>query len=82
MDAVTYPHHEVRAELERWIHSRIDVAQRSDLARAFDVPAVPQCIALDGDGTVLGRLPGFLAPAELVTWLRATCPAEPADVRR
>ena len=67
---MTYPHSAVRAELERWIHSRIDVAERADLARAFDVPAVPLCLALDGKGRILGRRSGFVEPAELADWLR------------
>ena len=70
MDAVTYPHPEVRAEREHWIASRIDVAERPSLARAFDVPAVPLCLALDGAGTILGRRPGFVEPAALAAWLR------------
>ena len=70
MDAVTYPHPTVRAEREHWIASRIDVAERPSLARAFDVPAVPVCLALDGEGTILGRLPGFLEPTDLAAWLR------------
>ena len=70
MDAVTYPDPAVRAELERWIGSRIDVAERPRVAGAFDVPAVPVALALDGEGAVLGRLPGFVAPAGLAAWLR------------
>ena len=67
---MTYPHPDVRAELERWIHSRIDVAEQADLARAFDVPAVPVCLALDGEGRILGRRSGFVEPADFAAWLR------------
>lgn len=62
MDAVTYPHPDVKDELSRWIERRADVAAERELATAFGVSTVPTAVLLDHDGRVLDRIVGFLQP--------------------
>lgn len=70
MDAVTYPHPDVEAELETWIRLRIDVTEHPEVAGLFGVNAMPAALALRADGTVLGRKMNFVQPAEFLEWLR------------
>jgi thioredoxin-related protein len=62
MDAVTYPHTDVQAELSSWIQRRFDVTEERELAAAFDVVAIPTAVLLDGSGRVLDRVIGFVEP--------------------
>ena len=71
MDAVTYPHPAVTNELEHWVERKVDVSQIPDVARAFDVPAVPVAVAVAPDGTILDRRVGFVEPEEFAEWLRS-----------
>jgi starvation-inducible outer membrane lipoprotein len=48
----------------------VDVTRQSSLAELLDVPAVPTAVALEGDGRILGRVSGFMEPAEFAHWLR------------
>jgi hypothetical protein len=72
MDAVTYPHPSVRAELERWIAQKIDASEAPALARLCGVAAVPIALALAGDGRILDHREGFVEPAEFANWLQRT----------
>lgn len=63
MDTVTYPDPLVQKELENWILERVNVAERPEVARAFGVPAVPEAVAVDGAGKILGRIADFVEPA-------------------
>lgn len=72
MDAVTHPHRTVRAALAGWLEQRIDVSSEAEVARLLEVRAVPACLALDGEGRVLGRRQGFVEPADFVEWLEST----------
>ena len=69
MDAVTYPHPDVRAELESWVEGRVDLARDRVSPGIFDVAAVPVAVAVTPDGRVLDRLSGFVEPAEFAAWL-------------
>ena len=71
MDAVTYPHPDVTSELERWVEHKVDVSRIPDVARAFDVPAVPVAVAVLPDGTILDRRMGFVEPEEFAEWLQS-----------
>ena len=71
MDAVTYPHPEVRAELEAWGLLTLDVAEEPDLARAVGIDAIPTTLVVGPDGTVLDRVVGFLEPLAYRDRLRA-----------
>ena len=71
MDAVTYPHAEVTAELKDWVFARVDVSQQREVAAAFGVPAVPVAVAVDPGGTILGRVPSFVEPEAFADWLRS-----------
>ena len=63
MDAVTYPHQDVRRELEKhWLTSQFDVSESKPVATLFGVSAIPVAIAVTHDGKVLGRVLGFVAP--------------------
>lgn len=62
MDAVTYPHPDVKNELSRWIERRADIVAERDLASAFGVSAVPTAVLLDHEGRVLDRVVGFVQP--------------------
>lgn len=63
MDAVTYPHAIVKEELAaHWLDVHVDVTEARDVAALFGVAAIPTAVAATSDGTVLGRVQGFLAP--------------------
>ncbi len=62
MDAVTYPHPNVKRELFRWIERRADVVDDPELAAAFGVAVIPTAVLLDADGRILDRVVGFLEP--------------------
>lgn len=64
MDAVTYPHPDVKTELSGWLERRSDVAEEPDLAAAFEVAAIPTAVLLDYDGRVLDRVVGFVQPSD------------------
>jgi thioredoxin-related protein len=62
MDAVTYPHADVRAELEHWLERKVDITVDRDVAELFAVNAVPMAVAVSPDGRVLERIPNFVEP--------------------
>ena len=76
MDAVTYPDHEVKAELSNWLVRRVDISRERDLAAAFQVAAVPTAVLLDHDGRILDRVIGFVQPAEFRRRLRGARAAD------
>ena len=69
MDAVTYPHADVRRELSTWLERRSDVVAEPEIASAFDVSAIPTAVLLDGEGRVLDRVVGFIQPEDFVARL-------------
>jgi len=71
MDAVTHPHPAVRVALASWLEQRVDVSVEAEVARTLGVHAVPTLVVLEGDGRILGRRAGFVAPEALVAWLEA-----------
>ncbi len=71
MDTVTYPHPDVRAELEHWIEGKVDISRMPEAARALEVAAVPVAVALAPDGSVLSRRLDFVEPPEFLEWLRS-----------
>lgn len=62
MDAVTYPNQEVREELASWLEVHVDVSLQTEVARVFDVAAIPLTLAVTGQGEIVGRLLGFMEP--------------------
>lgn len=70
MDTVTYSAAGVKEELERWLTAKVDVSVHPDMARLFEVPAVPEAVAVDGNGRILGRIPDFVEPAAFQARLR------------
>ena len=62
MDAVTYPHEDVKAELSSWLERRVDITEERELAEAFEVAAIPTAVLLDTDGRILDRVVGFVEP--------------------
>ena len=74
MDAVTYPHPDVREELAGWLERRADVAVEPELAAVFGVAAIPTAVLLDGEGRVLDRVVGFVEPADFLSRLSAANP--------
>lgn len=67
MDAVTYPHHDVRAELrDHWIERKLDVTEWKAVAAAFGVTAVPMAVLVSPSGRILGRLDNFIEPHDFV----------------
>ena len=64
MDAVTYPHADVRAELAtHWVDAHLDVTATQAVANAFGVAGIPTAVAASHDARVLGRIRGFLPPS-------------------
>ena len=72
MDAVTYPHPDVRRELSGWLERRADVVAERELATAFDVVAIPTAVLLAPDGRILDRVVGFVSPEDFVARLEET----------
>ena len=72
MDTVTYPHPEVREELEHWVEGKVDVSQMTELARLLNVTAIPVAIAFSPNGSILERRLNFVEPAEFREWLEST----------
>jgi thioredoxin-like negative regulator of GroEL len=70
MDAVTYPDEAVKAELAAWIFAKADVSRHKEAGQALGVAAIPVAVALAPDGRVLGRIEGFVEPAEFARRLR------------
>ena len=66
MDAVTYPHPDVQAELSGWLKRRADVTEEPQLAATFEVVAIPTAVLLAGDGRILDRVVGFVEPGHLL----------------
>ena len=64
MDAVTYPHADVRAELSEWLERRADIVEERELAATFEIAAIPTAVLLDYDGRILDRVVGFVDPAD------------------
>ena len=62
MDAVTYPHPDVKSELTYWVARRSDITQERDLATAFEIAVIPTAVLLGHDGRILDRVLGFLPP--------------------
>ncbi len=62
MDAVTYPNPEVVKELESWLEVHVDVSLQTEVAKVFDVAAIPLALAVTGEGEIVGRLLGFMEP--------------------
>ena len=62
MDAVTYPNPEVVEELESWLEVHVDVSLQTEVAKVFDVAAIPLALAVTGEGEIVGRLLGFMEP--------------------
>jgi len=69
MDAETYPHEAVKAELARWEFDRVDIEGERVAAEALRVSAVPIAVALAPDGRVLGRIEGFVEAAKFAARL-------------
>lgn len=70
MDAVTYPHPEVKKELRNWLEARVDVSRQAGVARLFGVAAVPVAIAVTAEGRILDRRVDFVEPKFFASWLR------------
>lgn len=62
MDTVTYPHADVRAELEHWVEHKVDITEDREVAELFRVTAVPVAIAVAPDGRILQRIANFVEP--------------------
>ena len=75
MDAVTYPHPDVKEELSGWLQRRVDVSDETELATAFEVAAIPTAILLSPDGRVLDRVVGFVPPDEFLAQLSSATDA-------
>lgn len=70
MDAVTYPHTDVVAELQHWEKLHVDVTDHPEVAELFGVRAMPTALAVRADGVVLGRKLNYVGPSEFLAWLR------------
>jgi hypothetical protein len=72
MDTVTYPDPSVRDELTRhWVEVELDTATAAAVHEMFHVAAIPTAVAATGDGTIRGRVEGFVEPARLRAELAA-----------
>ena len=66
MDTVTYLAESVQQELtSQWLMIKVDVTTRQPVADLCDVHAIPVALALNGDGNILGRVLGFIAPDKM-----------------
>ena len=62
MDTVTYSHPLVQKELTFWLEREIDVTDWPEVARTFEVTAVPVALMVAADGTHLERVANFVEP--------------------
>jgi thiol:disulfide interchange protein len=67
----TWADKNVEAGLRNYVPVKIDVDQNQELARQYNVRAVPSFAVLGGDGELLKQVDGALPPKELLNWLRA-----------
>jgi thiol:disulfide interchange protein len=67
----TWADKDVEAALRGYVPVKIDVDQNQELARQYNVRAVPSFAVLGGDGEPLKQVDGALPPEELLNWLRA-----------
>jgi thioredoxin-related protein len=76
MDAVTYPHPDVRRELTGWLQRRADVVDEPELATIFEVAAIPTAVLLSPDGRILDRVVGFVQPEDFLARLSSAADAD------
>ena len=65
----------IAAERHDVSHVDLDVADRLDLVRRFDVMRTPTVLLLDGSGAVVGRMSGATDRRQALAALDAACPA-------
>lgn len=66
MDAETYPDSQVQKALSGWVVVRVEVTSEPEVARRCGVEGVPTLLALTAEGIEMGRVEGFVEPAELL----------------
>ena len=72
MDTVTYPHTDVREELEQhWLVAHLDVTQDKAVADVFGVVAIPTVLGVTGQGVLIDRMVGFVGPVPFLDALQA-----------
>jgi len=60
---------QVRQRLAHYNVREIDVDREADLARKFSVKAIPSCILVSAEGSIIRRREGNCSPAEFSAWL-------------
>lgn len=69
MDTVTYPHKTVQHELEHWVERKVDVTEWIEVARLFEVTAVPIAVLVTAEGETLERISNFVEPGQFAAAL-------------
>jgi hypothetical protein len=70
MDAVTYPHPQVIAELtETFVPCKIESGKQPELARAMGVRWLPGTVVVDGTQRAAHAIVGFLSPPDYLVEL-------------
>jgi thiol:disulfide interchange protein len=71
MREVTWPDARVEQALAGYVPVKIDIDRHPDLARQFDVEAIPRLQVIAPDGAVGKAHVGMILPKELADWLQA-----------
>ncbi len=70
MDARTYSNTTVKNELKKWLLEKIDISKSKGVTDVFNVYGVPVAMVLKWDGSVIGRIEGFVEPEVFLEQLR------------
>lgn len=69
MDGVTYVDPDVVAQKDKFLFVKVDVAQREDLMKKYNVAILPTTVVLSAQGQELRRADGYLDPPAMLKLL-------------
>jgi thioredoxin-related protein len=78
MDATTFTHATVLADLKQAVAVKVDGDaseeqdgfRGTDLAEKYGVRVFPTHVLLDGEGRVVARAPGYMEPQQFLSWFK------------
>jgi thioredoxin-like negative regulator of GroEL len=70
MEAQTFIDPIVVAELHNWIVVKVSVNDQPDLAKAFNVSAIPTVVLLQPNRKEIARAAGFMPPTDFVRFIK------------
>lgn len=70
MSRTTWADPRVKAALDAYVPVKIDIDRLPDLARQFDVSAIPRIVLLDVAGNAVASREGLVEPHAMIEWLQ------------